>query len=32
MRRRLNNMSYKYVIYEKDGEIATITLNRPEKL
>ena len=25
-------MSYKYVIYEKDGEIATITLNRPEKL
>lgn len=25
-------MSYKYVIYEKEGEIATITLNRPEKL
>jgi enoyl-CoA hydratase len=25
-------MSYKYVIYEKEGEIAKITLNRPEKL
>ena len=23
---------YKYTIYEKDGEIATITLNRPDKL
>jgi enoyl-CoA hydratase len=25
-------MEYKYVIYEKQGEIARITLNRPEKL
>ncbi len=25
-------MAYKYVIYEKNGNIATITLNRPEKL
>jgi len=25
-------MSYQYVIYEKDGAIARITLNRPEKL
>jgi enoyl-CoA hydratase len=25
-------MSYKYVIYEKEGEIATITFNKPEKM
>lgn len=25
-------MAYKYIIYEKAGEIATITFNRPEKL
>ncbi|MEK7848530.1 MAG: enoyl-CoA hydratase/isomerase family protein [Chloroflexota bacterium] len=25
-------MAYKFVVYEKDGEIARITLNRPEKL
>jgi len=25
-------MSYKYIIYEKEGEIARITLNKPEKL
>ena len=25
-------MEYKYVIYEKDGDIAQITLNRPDKL
>ncbi len=25
-------MSYKYVIYEKQGEIATITFNKPEKM
>jgi len=25
-------MSYKYVIYEKDGQIARITMNKPEKL
>ena len=25
-------MNYEYVIYEKDGEIATIMLNRPDKL
>jgi len=25
-------MSYKYIIYEKEGEIAKITLNKPEKL
>jgi len=25
-------MAYKYVIYEKDGEIARITMNKPEKL
>jgi len=25
-------MNYKYVIYEKQGEIATITLNKPEKM
>jgi enoyl-CoA hydratase len=26
------DMSYKYVIYEKEGEIATITFNKPEKM
>jgi len=25
-------MSYKYIIYEKEGEIARITLNKPDKL
>ena len=25
-------MSYKYVTYEKEGEIATITFNKPEKM
>ncbi|GAF72817.1 unnamed protein product [marine sediment metagenome] len=25
-------MSYKYIIYEKEGEIAKITLNKPDKL
>ncbi len=25
-------MAYKYVLYEKDGEIARITLNKPDKL
>ena len=25
-------MTYKYVVYEKKGEIAYVTLNRPEKL
>ena len=25
-------MEYRYVVYEKEGEIAKITLNRPDKL
>ena len=25
-------MKYKYVLYEKEGELAKITLNKPEKL
>ena len=25
-------MSYKYIIYEKEGEVAKITINKPEKL
>ena len=25
-------MSYKYIIYEKEGEVARITINKPDKL
>ena len=25
-------MTYEYAIYEKDGHVATITMNRPERL
>ena len=25
-------MAYEYAMYEKDGHVATITMNRPERL